>query len=123
MAVVVVPGLDPRPAIRHTAGQRQQQQTKAVLRQRSFHQSFPGNRARLRELAAQHREADRRRVYSGQPTRFAAMCYSAPASVNQEHELRYWATAVEPSLEDLHAAVEAMGPIADKVRKYLQQGG
>lgn len=44
-------------------------------------------------------------------------------NVNQEHEVRYWTQALDVTEEELRAAVDAVGPVADKVREYFQRGG
>jgi len=44
-------------------------------------------------------------------------------NVNQEHEVWYWTKALDVTEEELRAAVDAVGPMADKVREYFQRGG
>lgn len=46
----------------------------------------------------------------------------ARINVNQEHEVRYWTQALDVTEEELRAAVDAVGPVADKVREYFQRG-
>ncbi|WP_396615430.1 DUF3606 domain-containing protein [Lysobacter soli] len=48
---------------------------------------------------------------------------SSRINVNQEHEVRYWTKALDVTEDELRAAVEAVGPMAEKVREYLQRGG
>ena len=40
-------------------------------------------------------------------------------NTSQDHELRYWAKELGVSPEELRAAVQAVGPSADKVRSYV----
>lgn len=40
-------------------------------------------------------------------------------NVNEEHELRYWTTALEVSESELRAAVAAAGVMAKDVRAHL----
>lgn len=42
-------------------------------------------------------------------------------NVNQDHEVRYWTKALECTEEELRCAVDAVGVMADTVRKYLAQ--
>lgn len=41
-------------------------------------------------------------------------------NVSQEHELRYWTQKLGVSAEELKAAVEAVGPSADRVSDYVK---
>jgi hypothetical protein len=43
----------------------------------------------------------------------------ARININEEHEVRYWTTALGVSKEQLAAAVQAVGVSADKVRAHL----
>jgi len=43
-------------------------------------------------------------------------------NVNEEHEVRYWTKALDVTEGELRAAVDAVGPIAAKVREYFQRG-
>jgi len=43
-------------------------------------------------------------------------------NVNQEHEVRYWTKALDVTEDELRSAVDAVGPVADKVREYFQRG-
>lgn len=40
-------------------------------------------------------------------------------NVNEDYELRYWATTLGVSADELRAAVAAVGPTAVAVRKHL----
>lgn len=40
-------------------------------------------------------------------------------SLSEEHEVRYWTQALGVGKEQLVAAVQAVGPSADKVREHL----
>ena len=40
-------------------------------------------------------------------------------NTSQDHEVRYWAKELGVSPEELRAAVQAVGPSADKVRSYV----
>ena len=42
-------------------------------------------------------------------------------NLNEEHEVRYWTKALDATEAELRAAVEAVGPTADKVREYFQR--
>jgi hypothetical protein len=43
----------------------------------------------------------------------------ARINVNEQHEVRYWTDALGISREQLVAAVEAVGPMAEDVRQHL----
>ena len=43
----------------------------------------------------------------------------ARINVHESHEVVYWTKALGVSAEELHKAVEAVGPMADAVRKHL----
>jgi len=43
-------------------------------------------------------------------------------NVNEEHEVRYWPQALDVTEDELRAAVDAVGPMADKVREHFQRG-
>jgi len=42
-------------------------------------------------------------------------------NVNQRHELQYWSKELGCTEDELRAAVEAVGPSADKVREHLSK--
>ena len=43
----------------------------------------------------------------------------ARININESHEVTYWTKALGVSAEELRKAVEAVGPMADAVRKHL----
>ena len=43
----------------------------------------------------------------------------ARINVHEGHEVAYWTKALGVSAEELRKAVEAVGPMADAVRKHL----
>ena len=43
----------------------------------------------------------------------------ARINVHENHEVAYWTKALGVSAEELRKAVEAVGPMADAVRKHL----
>ena len=43
----------------------------------------------------------------------------ARININENHEVTYWTKALGVSAEELRKAVEAVGPMADAVRKHL----
>ncbi|HVF62392.1 MAG TPA: DUF3606 domain-containing protein [Casimicrobiaceae bacterium] len=43
-------------------------------------------------------------------------------NVTQDHEVRYWTKELNVSADELRAAVQAVGPSADKVREHLKGG-
>ena len=43
----------------------------------------------------------------------------ARINVHESHEVAYWTKALGVSAEELRKAVEAVGPMADAVRKHL----
>lgn len=43
-------------------------------------------------------------------------------NVNELHEVRYWATALRCTENELRAAVEAVGVMVEDVRRYLSKG-
>lgn len=45
----------------------------------------------------------------------------ARVNVNEPHELRYWTEQLQVSEEALRAAVAAVGPMADAIRKHLEK--
>ena len=42
-------------------------------------------------------------------------------NINESHEVTYWTKALGISIEELRRAVEAVGPMADAVRKHLSK--
>jgi len=44
----------------------------------------------------------------------------ARVNVDEEHELRYWTPNFGCTATELRNAVKAVGPMVDKVRKYLR---
>lgn len=40
-------------------------------------------------------------------------------NVNEDYELQYWTKALGVSADELRAAVDAVGPVADSVRRHL----
>jgi hypothetical protein len=42
-------------------------------------------------------------------------------NVNEEYEIQYWTGKFNCSEEELKRAVEAVGPMADKVQQYLKK--
>jgi hypothetical protein len=40
-------------------------------------------------------------------------------NVNEAHEVRYWAAALNVSPDELRKAVQAVGTMADDVREYV----
>lgn len=40
-------------------------------------------------------------------------------NVNEDYELQYWTKALGVSADELRAAVDAVGPVAESVRKHL----
>lgn len=47
----------------------------------------------------------------------------ARVNVNEDYEVQYWTKAFGCTAEQLRDAVEAVGVMADDVRKYLSSGG
>lgn len=45
---------------------------------------------------------------------------AARVNVNQDHELRYWCEKFACTEEDLRAAVDEVGPMAEDVAAYLE---
>lgn len=41
-------------------------------------------------------------------------------SINQTHEVNYWTSKLKTTPEKLRAAVNAVGPMVDDVRKWLK---
>lgn len=42
-------------------------------------------------------------------------------SLSEDYEVRYWTQALGVSADDLRAAVDAVGPMAEDVRNHLAQ--
>lgn len=42
-------------------------------------------------------------------------------SLSEDYEVRYWTQALGVSADDLRAAVDAVGPVAEDVRNHLAQ--
>jgi hypothetical protein len=97
---------------------------------RVLFQSGPGTEKRVRAGSATGPE--HRRGYGPRtPTEDSEMTDSSQnrgepdrsrINVNQEHEVRYWTKALDVTEDELRAAVDAVGPVADKVRAYFQRG-